>query len=148
MALNLFVWSRLAPRLPKSGVVVAVAVAVAVAEILICFAALPVQWRPGGRRTGRAPFFDKTGTSYRKIPAPASHSWPVPLQGEPFSLVTFLLGQQKKVTRPRSGRKLCTCLWLSYKQDQTIKASATKAAGNFLLSKATKESHQRKMLLL
>ncbi|WP_408950704.1 hypothetical protein [Lysobacter sp. Hz 25] len=32
-------------------------------------------------------------------------------------------------------------------QDQTIKASATKAAGNFLLSKATKESHQRKMLL-
>ncbi|MGN7916726.1 hypothetical protein, partial [Lysobacter sp. 22409] len=26
------------------------------------------------------------------------------------------------------------------------KASATKAAGNFLLSKATKESHQRKVL--
>ncbi|WP_408952784.1 hypothetical protein [Lysobacter sp. Hz 25] len=31
--------------------------------------------------------------------------------------------------------------------DQTPRASATKAAGNFLLSKATKESHQRKMLL-
>ncbi|ALN61653.1 hypothetical protein GLA29479_769 [Lysobacter antibioticus] len=72
------------------------AVAVAVAEILICFAAFPVKWRPGGRRTGRAAFSDKTGTSYRKIPARASHSWPVPLQGEPFSLVTFLLGLAKE----------------------------------------------------
>ena len=34
--------------------------------------------------------------SYRKIPARASHSWPVPLQGEPFSLVTFLLGLAKE----------------------------------------------------
>ncbi|ALN61015.1 hypothetical protein GLA29479_127 [Lysobacter antibioticus] len=75
---------------------VAVAVAVAVAEILICFAALPVKWRPGGRRTGRAPFSDKTGTSYRKIPARASHWWLVPLQGEPFSLVSFLLGLAKE----------------------------------------------------
>ncbi|WP_408951842.1 hypothetical protein [Lysobacter sp. Hz 25] len=34
--------------------------------------------------------------SYRKIPAQASHSWPVPLQGEPFSLVSFLLGLAKE----------------------------------------------------
>ncbi|MGN7918027.1 hypothetical protein, partial [Lysobacter sp. 22409] len=34
--------------------------------------------------------------SYRKIPATASHSWPVPLQGKPFSLVTFLLGLAKE----------------------------------------------------
>ncbi|ALN65447.1 hypothetical protein GLA29479_4616 [Lysobacter antibioticus] len=35
---------------------------------------MPVKWRPGGRRTGRAAFSDKTGTSYRKIPARAACS--------------------------------------------------------------------------
>ncbi|WP_223619762.1 hypothetical protein [Lysobacter sp. ESA13C] len=84
--------------------------------------------------------------SYRKIPATASHSWPVPLQGEPFSLVTFLLGLAKE-SNPAALADGSSAVAYRF-QDQTIRASATKAAGNFLLSKATKESHQRKMLLL
>ncbi|WP_408951748.1 hypothetical protein [Lysobacter sp. Hz 25] len=52
----------------------------------------------------------------------------------------------------RAATALLRSRGVSLKQDpdpdQTPKASATKAAGNFLLSKATKESHQRKMLLL
>ncbi|WP_223621651.1 hypothetical protein [Lysobacter sp. ESA13C] len=45
-----------------------------------------------------------------------------------------------------SGRKLCSCLWLldQQDQDQTLRASATKAAGNFVLSKATKVKSPKK----
>ncbi|MGN7920321.1 hypothetical protein, partial [Lysobacter sp. 22409] len=66
------VWSRahglrFAPGSHFVALAVAVAVAVAVAAMSLAqYQTRENAWRPGGRRTGRAAFFDRTRMSYRK----------------------------------------------------------------------------------
>src|SRR5690606_14114310 len=52
--------------------------------------------RPGGRRSGRPPFFDRTGVSCRKIPTRVGMRGRFGLS-RPFLLVTFLLARKEKL---------------------------------------------------
>jgi hypothetical protein len=52
--------------------------------------------RPGGRRAGRPPFFDRTGMSCRKIPTRVGTRGGFGLS-RPFLLVTFLLARKEKL---------------------------------------------------
>ncbi|WP_223620190.1 hypothetical protein [Lysobacter sp. ESA13C] len=81
------------------AVAVAIAIAIAIAIAMKSLAQYRTRentWRPGGRRTGRAPFFDKTGTSYRKIPAQAAYSHGSFVKESPFLWLPFFWASKRK----------------------------------------------------